>query len=176
MCSVFWDAKTWSTQSPWNLQEGRPTGSSKAWTIILWSISWFHKVWGWCILFILMLFCYSIQAGSLSDFYENCRGLELARNFQFPTLREVRDWPLLNCFTFIRYLSWENIFFFLLSRHKHFLSLWRSMWGRLHAWFQCENHWLVLAHFFVLFITSVIRLSNLDIRYMNCEPFCVSTC
>jgi hypothetical protein len=31
------------------------------------------------------------QAGSLSDFYENCRGLELARNFQFPTLREVRD-------------------------------------------------------------------------------------
>ncbi|KAG2590964.1 putative clathrin assembly protein At2g01600 isoform X2 [Panicum virgatum] len=28
------------------------------------------------------------QAGSLSDFYESCRGLELARNFQFPTLRE----------------------------------------------------------------------------------------
>ncbi|KAK1666555.1 hypothetical protein QYE76_054714 [Lolium multiflorum] len=28
------------------------------------------------------------QAGSLSDFYENCRELELARNFQFPTLRE----------------------------------------------------------------------------------------
>ncbi|XP_062218497.1 putative clathrin assembly protein At2g01600 isoform X2 [Phragmites australis] len=28
------------------------------------------------------------QAGSLSDFYENCQGLELARNFQFPTLRE----------------------------------------------------------------------------------------
>jgi hypothetical protein len=30
-----------------------------------------------------------LQAGSLSDFYENCRELELARNFQFPTLREV---------------------------------------------------------------------------------------
>ncbi|KAF9592453.1 hypothetical protein IFM89_014943 [Coptis chinensis] len=28
------------------------------------------------------------QAGSLSDFYEVCRGLELARNFQFPVLRE----------------------------------------------------------------------------------------
>jgi hypothetical protein len=28
------------------------------------------------------------QAGSLSDFYESCRSLELARNFQFPTLRE----------------------------------------------------------------------------------------
>ncbi|KAF3326647.1 putative clathrin assembly protein [Carex littledalei] len=28
------------------------------------------------------------QAGNLSDFYEECRGLELARNFQFPTLRE----------------------------------------------------------------------------------------
>ncbi|XP_010265534.1 PREDICTED: putative clathrin assembly protein At2g01600 [Nelumbo nucifera] len=28
------------------------------------------------------------QAGGLSDFYEICRGLELARNFQFPALRE----------------------------------------------------------------------------------------
>lgn len=28
------------------------------------------------------------QAGSLSDFYEVCRGLEMARNFQFPVLRE----------------------------------------------------------------------------------------
>lgn len=28
------------------------------------------------------------QATSLSDFYEVCRGLELARNFQFPNLRE----------------------------------------------------------------------------------------
>ncbi|KAK9063677.1 hypothetical protein SSX86_017548 [Deinandra increscens subsp. villosa] len=28
------------------------------------------------------------QAGSLSDFYEICKGLELARNFQFPVLRE----------------------------------------------------------------------------------------
>ncbi|XP_021909889.1 putative clathrin assembly protein At2g01600 [Carica papaya] len=28
------------------------------------------------------------QAGNLSDFYEICKGLELARNFQFPTLRE----------------------------------------------------------------------------------------
>lgn len=29
------------------------------------------------------------QANSLSDFYEVCKGLELARNFQFPVLREV---------------------------------------------------------------------------------------
>ncbi|CAL0318480.1 unnamed protein product [Lupinus luteus] len=28
------------------------------------------------------------QAASLSDFYETCKGLELARNFQFPVLRE----------------------------------------------------------------------------------------
>ncbi|KAK6931606.1 AP180 N-terminal homology (ANTH) domain [Dillenia turbinata] len=28
------------------------------------------------------------QAGSLSDFYDICKGLELARNFQFPVLRE----------------------------------------------------------------------------------------
>lgn len=32
---------------------------------------------------------HNLQAGSLSDFYEICRGLELARNFQFPNLREV---------------------------------------------------------------------------------------
>ncbi|KAJ6890930.1 clathrin assembly protein [Populus alba x Populus x berolinensis] len=31
------------------------------------------------------------QAGNLSDFYELCKGLELARNFQFPVLREVFD-------------------------------------------------------------------------------------
>jgi hypothetical protein len=30
-----------------------------------------------------------LQAASLSDFYEVCKGLELARNFQFPVLREV---------------------------------------------------------------------------------------
>lgn len=30
-----------------------------------------------------------MQAASLSDFYEVCKGLELARNFQFPILREV---------------------------------------------------------------------------------------
>ncbi|GJS55387.1 putative clathrin assembly protein [Tanacetum coccineum] len=29
-----------------------------------------------------------LLAGSLSDFYEVCKGLELARNFQFPVLRE----------------------------------------------------------------------------------------
>nr|KJB30771.1 hypothetical protein B456_005G159800 [Gossypium raimondii] len=30
------------------------------------------------------------QANSLSDFYEVCKGLELARNFQFPVLRELQ--------------------------------------------------------------------------------------
>ncbi|KAF9677440.1 hypothetical protein SADUNF_Sadunf08G0107900 [Salix dunnii] len=32
--------------------------------------------------------CLFLQAGNLSDFYEICKGLELARNFQFPVLRE----------------------------------------------------------------------------------------
>ncbi|CAH8353804.1 unnamed protein product [Eruca vesicaria subsp. sativa] len=32
--------------------------------------------------------CLSMQAGNLSHFYEVCKGLELARNFQFPVLRE----------------------------------------------------------------------------------------
>ncbi|KAI3505625.1 hypothetical protein L1887_27758 [Cichorium endivia] len=29
------------------------------------------------------------QTGSLSEFYEGCKKLELARNFQFPVLKEV---------------------------------------------------------------------------------------
>lgn len=35
--------------------------------------------------------CLSMQAGNLSHFYEVCKGLEIARNFQFPVLREVSD-------------------------------------------------------------------------------------
>lgn len=33
-----------------------------------------------------------MQARNLSDFYEVCKGLELARNFQFPVLREVSSY------------------------------------------------------------------------------------
>lgn len=40
-----------------------------------------------------------LQAASLSDFYEICKGLELARNFQFPVLREVRTLILFNILT-----------------------------------------------------------------------------
>lgn len=36
-----------------------------------------------------MNFLFDSQATNLSEFYEVCRGLELARNFQFPNLREV---------------------------------------------------------------------------------------
>lgn len=42
-----------------------------------------------------VLWCFSyqtlvmLQAGDLSEFYDVCKGLELARNFQFPVLREV---------------------------------------------------------------------------------------
>ena len=35
--------------------------------------------------------CLFLQAGNLFDFYDICKGLELARNFQFPVLREVFD-------------------------------------------------------------------------------------
>lgn len=31
----------------------------------------------------------TLQAENLADFYEYCKGLELARNFQFPILRQV---------------------------------------------------------------------------------------
>ena len=32
-----------------------------------------------------------LQAERLSDFYEVCKGLDLARSFQFPTLEQVWD-------------------------------------------------------------------------------------
>lgn len=31
----------------------------------------------------------TLQAERLSDFYEVCKGLDLARSFQFPTLEQV---------------------------------------------------------------------------------------
>ena len=34
-----------------------------------------------------------IQAESLADLYDYCKGLDLARNFQFPTLRQVPFLP-----------------------------------------------------------------------------------
>ncbi|XP_019098354.1 PREDICTED: putative clathrin assembly protein At2g01600 [Camelina sativa] len=36
----------------------------------------------------MWIYVFFFQARSLSDFYEACKGLELARNFQFPVLRE----------------------------------------------------------------------------------------
>ena len=42
-----------------------------------------------------------MQAGNLSAFYEVCKGLELARNFQFPVLREVSDNNLFVTFKFV---------------------------------------------------------------------------
>uniref|UniRef100_A0A5B7B9Y3 ENTH domain-containing protein n=1 Tax=Davidia involucrata TaxID=16924 RepID=A0A5B7B9Y3_DAVIN len=42
------------------------------------------------------------QAGSLSDFYEVCKGLELARNFQFPALREPPQSFLLTMEEYVR--------------------------------------------------------------------------
>jgi hypothetical protein len=34
-----------------------------------------------------------IQAENLADLYDYCKGLDLARNFQFPTLRQVPFLP-----------------------------------------------------------------------------------
>lgn len=42
-----------------------------------------------------------MQARNLSDFYEVCKGLELARNFQFPVLREVLYHNLFVTFKFV---------------------------------------------------------------------------
>ena len=68
-----------------------------------------------------------LQAGSLSDFYEVCRGLELARKFQFLNLREVN--VLMLIFLSISYISEIDYKFFGLfcSLHNHFLQPWKSM-------------------------------------------------
>lgn len=44
-----------------------------------------------------------MQAAGLSDFYEVCKRLELARNFQFPVLREVLQGS--NVFVLIPFLQ-----------------------------------------------------------------------
>lgn len=38
---------------------------------------------------VMIFLTYAMQAENLADFYEYCKGLDLARNFQFPTLRQV---------------------------------------------------------------------------------------
>ena len=53
------------------------------------------------------------QARSLSEFYEACKGLELARNFQFPVLREVPDEDKLNWKWLLVSVTYYNGFFLL---------------------------------------------------------------
>lgn len=72
----------------------------------------------------------SMQAGNLSQFYEVCKGLELARNFQFPILREVSDESLFVTFQYLRartILLRYNCVFVFSSLHNLFLQLWRSI-------------------------------------------------
>jgi len=46
-----------------------------------------------CVLVVLICLVSNsilvVQAECLAEFYDYCKGLELARNFQFPTLRQV---------------------------------------------------------------------------------------
>jgi len=101
-----------------------------------------------CVFSLLLFRLFdTFQAGSLSDFYENCRGLELARNFQFPTLREVRTCTVCLVLTICTGLCCDILWGEILSHHKHFLQLWRIMWRRLHAWSQFENPWLVIGRY-----------------------------
>lgn len=53
-----------------------------------------REVWDSILVRVLLIesslsFLGCLQAENLADFYEYCKGLELARNFQFPTLRQV---------------------------------------------------------------------------------------
>ena len=52
--------------------------------------------------------CLSMQAGNLSHFYEVCKGLEIARNFQFPVLRDVSDKNFF-FFTFQYLRAWTTL-------------------------------------------------------------------
>jgi phosphatidylinositol-binding clathrin assembly protein len=38
---------------------------------------------------LIIFLSYVMQAENLAEFYDYCKGLDLARNFQFPTLRQV---------------------------------------------------------------------------------------
>lgn len=83
----------------------------------------FSWIYDWQLLFTYeipltrrTIFGFLMQAGSLSDFYDVCKGLELARNFQFPVLREVlRLWWWLNSLVGSRSLSLLHQTKFLLS-------------------------------------------------------------
>jgi hypothetical protein len=113
----------------------------------------------------------TFQAGSLSDFYENCRGLELARNFQFPTLREVRTCTVCLVLTICTGLCCDILWGEILSHHKHFLQLWRIMWRRLHAWSQFENPWLVIGWYYLykisVYVYSIVGFDILQSIHPN---------
>lgn len=82
----------------------------------------------------------SMQAASLSEFYEVCKGLELARNFQFPVLREVIINAEVLCNSIISMLEVVVIFSsFLCSHHNLFLQLWMNILERHLRWLICQH-------------------------------------
>lgn len=66
------------------------------------------------------------QAESLADFYEYCKGLELARNFQFPTLRQVPLCTELKYFSQCHLMNLINFILWISSRLHLFLQLWKN--------------------------------------------------
>lgn len=107
-------------------------------------LSFFFLCWG-PFRFHLTRVCLSMQAGNLSQFYEVCKGLELARNFQFPVLREVLDESLFVTIQYLRartILLRYNCVFVFSSLHNLFLQLWRSIWETHLKWLTSQmGHW-----------------------------------
>lgn len=95
--------------------------------------SCFCWYWGSCYL--------TWQADKLSEFYDICKSLELARNFQFPSLAQVLP-PCTSCHADcnLLYVKLYLFIFFCLNSHlKHFLQRWRIMWRMLLALWQCQR-------------------------------------
>lgn len=134
--AVLWNAKTWGHQGPWNIQACGSAGN----VVGLFSLLVPYR-------FHSTRVNLSMQAGNLSDFYEVCKGLELARNFQFPVLREVSDNNLLIKFKFVMagtLLLWCNSMFVFWSLHNLFLQQWRNIWETHHKWSTSHlGHWYV---------------------------------
>lgn len=88
--------------------------------LILLSLSLYHYS------HFLNYFLLVTQAESLADFYEYCKGLELARNFQFPTLRQVPLCTELKYFSQCHLMNLINFILWISSRLRLFLQLWKN--------------------------------------------------
>lgn len=94
--AVLWYVKTWCYKSSQYLQKSWPTGLQCSLDNFLdnMNCSEIFLVFNVDVLYRysreLIFICFLVmQIENLADFYECCKGLDLTRNFQFPSLRQV---------------------------------------------------------------------------------------